>query len=61
MLVYFCHFSHFILLLIDKFAEGFVHADLLASSLEKAWLSLHVQVSCAGICYIRILFKSVSF
>lgn len=34
--------------LIDKFAEGFVHADVLASSLEKAWLNLHVQVGHAG-------------
>ena len=33
--------------LILHSAEGFVGADILASSLEKAWLSLHIQVGCA--------------
>lgn len=32
--------------LLNKLTEGFVGPEDLASSLEKAWLSLHIQVYC---------------
>jgi hypothetical protein len=37
-----------IFLFVNNFTDGFVSAEDLASSLEKAWLSLHIQVySCS--------------
>ncbi|XP_057778990.1 plant UBX domain-containing protein 11 isoform X2 [Salvia miltiorrhiza] len=40
--------------------EGFVHADMLASSLEKAWLSLHVQETTAAFLTAAIAKQSAS-
>lgn len=61
----------FCLVLLNQWAEGFVSAEVLASTLEKAWLSLHVQViyiflllrwGCSpAIILLKLLAKALSF